>query len=1104
MGKNFIRLLQIILLFSLIVSNSHIFILSVTAEDLNLDNHNEQTYLMEKWSVKNSGKIISQPIMDQYNNLYVASDDGYFHSINSEGKINWSVKINLVKDYSDNYSIITKIGDDEIIYLVSGGFLYAITLDGNIKWEFETSSAVFESLIIGNGNDIIYLLTSLGKLYGIKKDGTKSFEKDNIDWIVSSKKGDMIVGTHKEEWKYINNSNKINAKITSYVKKINNSGNFKWSFTLNNYSVYNTPIIDDNDILYISAKDSSNNNTENNNAISSNNSIKSKLFAIKIRGSQKWSKEIKGKIEMSTFDNTNQTLYFSTSNGTLYSINSIGKENWKYSLNDKQNAYWGNPSVYLNNEGNIYIHDSIVLENDDRTVETLSSKIIILDKEGNSIKNYAKENISSYFLYDNKVYIITFNKILVLDQIDLSLKHEYVLETMFNPIIASDGTIFLVKQTGELAALIEKNEATNDPINISIVQISLSPGSDRKLTVIGYFTDQTSKELSTDITFTSSDNDIIKVDLNGIVTGITPGKAVITVSYNGLTSSAIIEVDGDEADLEKDTQKISFKQKWVLDFENEGRLSSPVSDSNGSIYLTTSKGKLYAIDKNGNKKWDYDTKNYIYTTPLINSNGNITIATNNGKLYTLNPDGEVLWSNSKFKVVNHNPISGKDNTIFISSNPDGKGGSSKSGILYAINPENGNIIWQTAVEGTIVSELVLSNDLDTIYVIVGKSKTGKEVNLKTDGKIFAYSTSEGKKLWSYDLESSDIYLKPIVSEQGDIYIASSEGKLYAVKTDGTKKWTYLAKDSINTNPHIGNDDNLYLAVKSKLLSLSEEGKVNWDIDVGKHIKTIGQYNDSIMLLLAQFNVKENVSYEDNNINFVALNRAKKWETGIIGENISTPLYLNDKEIYITSSGSIPQLLAYEADELDNSKNNEAQSETDSDIRAHWAENAIKRLISLNIVDGYKDGTFKPNQKVTREQFIKMLVQTMGYSLINKNSPSFHDVDNTRWSYAFIETAVEKGIINKDDYSEHFKPDGVIPRYEMAIMVALALNLSENEEEIMKLTDYEEFSQHKGLIGAVIQAEIIKGYIDSTFKPNNLVTRAEAAVVISRIIDYRSN
>jgi hypothetical protein len=87
------------------------------------------------------------------------------------------------------------------------------------------------------------------------------------------------------------------------------------------------------------------------------------------------------------------------------------------------------------------------------------------------------------------------------------------------------------------------------------------------------------------------------------------------------------------------------------------------------------------------------------------------------------------------------------------------------------------------------------------------------------------------------------------------------------------------------------------------------------------------------------------------------------------------------------------------------------------------------------VQGYSDGTFRPNAPVTRAQAAKMLVTGKGWSLYSPPWSSFTDVPPTHWAYAYVHTALSHGIVA--GYADGtFRPDAGVTRAQLAKMVAL--------------------------------------------------------------------
>ncbi|MEI4830232.1 S-layer homology domain-containing protein [Bacillus sp. FJAT-53711] len=168
---------------------------------------------------------------------------------------------------------------------------------------------------------------------------------------------------------------------------------------------------------------------------------------------------------------------------------------------------------------------------------------------------------------------------------------------------------------------------------------------------------------------------------------------------------------------------------------------------------------------------------------------------------------------------------------------------------------------------------------------------------------------------------------------------------------------------------------------------------------------------------------------------------------------------------------------------------------------HWAYKEIKLLKELKIVSGKDGEIFGPEDRLTREQFLTMIVLQQSYDFIN-GKQTFKDVPTNRWSNKYIETALKQGLITKEEYGANFQPEKEITREEMAIILAKVLKLAEVNEEV-PFQDKNDFSKNPKLIAALVKAKIIAGYPDGTFKPKQSLARAEAAAVVVRVIEYEN-
>ena len=176
-----------------------------------------------------------------------------------------------------------------------------------------------------------------------------------------------------------------------------------------------------------------------------------------------------------------------------------------------------------------------------------------------------------------------------------------------------------------------------------------------------------------------------------------------------------------------------------------------------------------------------------------------------------------------------------------------------------------------------------------------------------------------------------------------------------------------------------------------------------------------------------------------------------------------------------------------------------QKEQFSDIKGHWAEEQIQAWSNEGLINGYSDGTFRPDQIITRAEFMHMVNQAFGYS--GQAPVSFKDVSKDAWYYDAVAIASEAGYI--DGYLDQtVKPEAPITRQEAAIMITKIKDMVSNIEASNTFTDSSAIADwSKGAIGAVAIEEIMAGYTDGSFKPLNPITRAEAVAALDNAFNF---
>jgi hypothetical protein len=186
--------------------------------------------------------------------------------------------------------------------------------------------------------------------------------------------------------------------------------------------------------------------------------------------------------------------------------------------------------------------------------------------------------------------------------------------------------------------------------------------------------------------------------------------------------------------------------------------------------------------------------------------------------------------------------------------------------------------------------------------------------------------------------------------------------------------------------------------------------------------------------------------------------------------------------------------------VDPEKDNVPEPQLFNDLAgSEWAEPAINFLATAGIVSGKAPYVFAPNDNITREEFLKMLF--LGANLkINENAGcNFKDTTAGDWHYRYITTANEMGLVNgiaEDEFGVELN----ITREDIAVMVVRTL--SKLGVDLVMPYDKASFTDDASIsdyavesVYAMQKAGLIKGYEDSSFRPQSNATRAEAAQII---------
>ncbi len=155
------------------------------------------------------------------------------------------------------------------------------------------------------------------------------------------------------------------------------------------------------------------------------------------------------------------------------------------------------------------------------------------------------------------------------------------------------------------------------------------------------------------------------------------------------------------------------------------------------------------------------------------------------------------------------------------------------------------------------------------------------------------------------------------------------------------------------------------------------------------------------------------------------------------------------------------------------------------IPGKWYYEDIMALYAARVIDGYTDGSFYPENKVTTGQALKMILLAAGYGEPER-AP-------THWARGYLNLALDEEIIVRGEITDL---DVTIRRSLVAKIAANALGLERQSQENHFVDTTDDYTQ------ALYEAGIVNGYKDGTYLPDRTLTRAELSAIVRRIYDYR--
>ncbi|WP_025703622.1 S-layer homology domain-containing protein, partial [Paenibacillus graminis] len=179
----------------------------------------------------------------------------------------------------------------------------------------------------------------------------------------------------------------------------------------------------------------------------------------------------------------------------------------------------------------------------------------------------------------------------------------------------------------------------------------------------------------------------------------------------------------------------------------------------------------------------------------------------------------------------------------------------------------------------------------------------------------------------------------------------------------------------------------------------------------------------------------------------------------------------------------------------------------TDMNSHWSKSIVSQLAAKNIIDSSYGSTFKPEQKITRAEFAVMLSRGLGLLGNRETAQRFRDVQPSTQTGDYIGAAAKAGVITGNTDAT-FRPNDNITREQLAIMIIRAMEytghpITLNGTSATALAAFKDRSkiqnQAAEFVAKAVQQGIILGMTTTEFQPQGNATRAQAAVMLQRML-----
>lgn len=464
------------------------------------------------------------------------------------------------------------------------------------------------------------------------------------------------------------------------------------------------------------------------------------------------------------------------------------------------------------------------------------------------------------------------------------------------------------------------------------------------------------------------------------------------------------------------------------------------------------------------------------------------LSENGDSFSSLSSKDSVSLSGSAIKITLKDAISGDDNKIKLLKN------SIKDKAGNVLEKDTTGNIGESALE-----DMEYSSSKKTLSVTLPATTPSSshvmtvEVTSDDTDEIF-------KKLSSYN--GSNFQLVLIVPEEDDVtgIVCSVDQTLFADAAKNDIK-------SVTVSTQLGQVSIPVKSVSSLIKKSSKTGKVDISISVDDDRKitgpgSTGKITTDVYTVAVKIGSSKISSFNDRSGMRVSLPtglKSSKSESLVAVRVASTGKCVPMPGCKYSSSAKQVTFKAVQTGDYAIIQNEVSFNDTKL---ASWGAGYINSLSARGVIDGMSPGEFRPNNTVTRAEYIKMLILSLDL-LDSSAACSYQDVRSSDWFYPYIATAYKLGIVPS---STKFYPNAAITRQDMAAYSYKAAYASEvtlpATQSAASFTDDGKISAaSRASVTAMQRAGILSGFPDGSFGPGRSTTRVQASKVIFMILEF---